>query len=419
MTSSWGAAPGRLRAAGGPVAGALAEPADGSGVAGPRVAGPEQGYPMRRWVFEDSLGRYDIDLGDSHVQCGRLGQLALPADLELGYGVDRGGAELRGLIAGMYGRPADSVVVTHGSQEAAYLLYQTLLRPGDQVVTFRPGWQQSWVVPELLGCRVDVLELDAELAVDPAAVAAVARPDLRLIVVATPNNPTGRLVGASELAQLLDLAERAGGYLLLDEEYGLDLATSAATRSSRAVSVSSLSKVYGLPGLRVGWLCGPPAVAAACAERKHLTSIANSVLCEALAVDVLTRREWYLAEYRRLVGGGLPLLRAWAARNAAAVQLVPPEGTPFAWLRLRTGEPALSFCRRVLDAGVLVMPAETVGARDGFRLSFAREPDVLAAGLARIEAVLRATPTSQRPPTGRGHQNRQATKTTTERRNLP
>jgi aspartate/methionine/tyrosine aminotransferase len=416
MTSVLGMQPGPGR----PAAGAAVGPAAGSA-----AADRADGYPMRRWVFEDSLGRYDIDLGDSHVQCGRLRQLAIPADLELGYGVDRGGPALRGLIAGLYGLPTDRVVVAHGTQEASFLLYSTLLRPGDQVITFRPGWQQSWVVPGLLGCRVDVLDLGPELAIDPAAVAAVAGPDLRLVVVASPNNPTGRRAGERELAALLDLVRRTDGYLLLDEEYALDLSASVAARSDRAVSVSSLSKVYGLPGLRVGWLCAPAGIAAACAEHKHLTSIANSVLCEALALDVLAHRDRYLHEYRRLVDGGLRLLQEWAARNADAVALVPPEGTPFGWLRLRTGEPALSFCRRVLDAGVLLMPAETVGARDGFRLSFAREPAVLADGLARIEAVLRATPAGSRPvttATAAGRPPASAgpeTTTPSERSNLP
>ncbi|MEN3357029.1 MAG: hypothetical protein V7637_1011 [Mycobacteriales bacterium] len=348
-------------------------------------------YPMRRWVFEDSLGRYDIDLGDSHVQCGTLGQLTLPADLELGYGTDRGGTELRAMIGDLYGRPADDVVVTHGAQEALYLVYNTLLRPGDQVVTFRPGWQQSWDAPRSLGCQVDVLDLGRDLTIDPDAVAAVAAANLRLIVVNTPGNPTGRQVGPAQLRALLDLATRAGAHLLLDEEYALDLRRSAAAgpaRADRVISVSSLSKVYGLPGLRLGWLCGPPGVAAGCAERKHLTTIANSVLCEALALDVLARRQSYLAEYRRLTDGGLGLVREWVARHAGAIELVPPENTPFGWLWLRTGEPALDFCRRVLDAGVLLMPAETVGATGGFRLSFAREPAVLAEGLARIDAVL-------------------------------
>lgn len=350
-----------------------------------------RGYPMRQWVFGDSVGRFDIDLGDSHVSCGRLNQLQLPDDLELGYGVDRGGGELRGLIAGRYGGSADSILVTHGAQEALYLVYQSMLRPGDRVITFRPGWQQSWDAPAALGCRVDVHELRRDFSIDTEAVMATAGPDVALIVVNTPSNPTGRLTTQAELSVLIDIAERCDAYLLLDEEYALQLNRSAAVSTSRAISVSSLSKVYGLPGLRVGWLYGPPEVVRSCTAAKHLTTISNSVLCEALACSVLAHHQDYLEDYRRLTSQGLAQLSEWADRHAGQVQLVAPQGTPFAWLNLSTGEPSLDFCRRVLDTGVLLMPAETLGGSAGFRLCFAREPSVLAQGLERIGVVLDQT----------------------------
>lgn len=349
-----------------------------------------QDYPMRRWVFEDSLGRFDIDLGDSHVQCGTLSGLTLPADIELNYGVDRGSPELVRLIAGRYDGAAERVVVTHGSQEALYLLYCTLLRPGDRVVAFRPGWQQAWDAPRRLGCETLVLDLAEDFSVDLDALAQVAAGGLRLITVNSPSNPTGRRLRGDELAAILDVAERADAYVLLDEEYVIDLSASPAIRHERLVSVSSLSKIAGFPGLRVGWMYGPPELVAACAEYKHLTSISNSVLCESLAVDVLAHWDRYVAQYRRLTDGGLRLLREFAARHPAETRLVPPEDTPFAWLHLTTGEPSLAFARRVLETGVLVMPAETLGAAGGIRLSFAREPEVLARGLSRIDAVLAA-----------------------------
>jgi aspartate/methionine/tyrosine aminotransferase len=346
---------------------------------------------MRSWVFEDSLGRYDIDLGDSHVQCGTLRGLRLSGDLELNYGVDRGSPALRELIAELYGGSPERTMVAHGAQEALYLLYSTLLRPGDRVVTFRPGWAQSWDVPRARRCTVDALDLTADFGIDLDAVAESAgKGDLRMIIVNTPCNPTGRRLRPHELERLLVLAEEADAYLLADEEYVLDLSASAAHRSERAVSVSSLSKVYGFPGLRVGWMYGPLDVVAACARRKHLTSISNSVLCEALACDVLAHRSLYADRYQCLVDPGLAQLRAWAGRNATALRLVPPEGTPFAWLHLLTGESSLSFARRLLDVGVLVMPGETLGTTGGFRLTFAREPDVLAEGLRRIGTVLRS-----------------------------
>jgi aspartate/methionine/tyrosine aminotransferase len=341
-------------------------------------------YPMRRWVFEDSLGRYDIDLGDSHVKCGSLDQLSDAGGLELGYGVDRGSARLAELIAGCYGGTADHVLVTHGAQEALYLLYSTLLRPGDRVIAFRPGWQQAWDVPARFGCEVELLDLTDDFNLDLDRLAAAGGDRLRLITVNTPSNPTGRRLRPHEFDALVALAERSGAYLVLDEEYVLDLSGSRALSGDRVISVSSVSKVYGFPGLRVGWMYGPLDVIKDCVEYKHFTSISNSVLCETLAVDVLSRREQYAREYQRLTEGGLGILTEWAAAHPEQVRLVTPEGTPFAWLHLRTGESSLSFARRVLGHGVLVMPAETFGTTHGLRLSFAREPAQLLDGLSRV-----------------------------------
>ncbi|MGW1374654.1 pyridoxal phosphate-dependent aminotransferase [Streptomyces sp. NPDC002446] len=352
-------------------------------------SGQLRDYPIRQWVFEDAAGRFDIDLGDSNMRPGRLDQLAVPPGLELDYGHDRGVRALRDRVAGLYGGTVDSVLITQGAQQALYLVYATLLTPGSQVIAFRPGWQQSWDVPTELDCQVDLAGYRPDLSFDVEAAEALAGPGLKLIVVNTPCNPTGRHIAEADLRALLALASRTGAYLLLDEEYALDLASSPALGSDRVISVSSLSKVYGFPGLRVGWLYGPSPVVEACAQRKFLSTIANSVLCETLACDVLDGRERHLRAYRELTGQALELVREFAARNADAVTLVEPQDTPFAWLWLTTGEEPLAMCRRALDLRVLLMPGETLGASDGFRICFARDPEAVAEGLRRVERVLR------------------------------
>ncbi|MFE3475593.1 pyridoxal phosphate-dependent aminotransferase [Streptomyces bacillaris] len=361
-------------------------------------------YPMQKWVFEDAAGRFDIDLGDSNMIPGRLDQLSVPPGLELDYGHDRGIGALRDRVADLYGGDCASVLITQGAQQALYLVYASLLSPGAQVIVYRPGWQQSWDITADLGCRVDCAPYRDDLTFDVEAAAALAGPGLRLIVANSPCNPTGRRIADSDLKGLLALAERHDAYLLLDEEYALDLRDSPAVGSDRVISVSSLSKVYGFPGLRVGWLYGPPEVVEGCARRKFLSTIANSVLCETLACDVLDHRDRYLRRYTEITRQGLDLVREFAHLNTDAVELVEPEDTPFAWLRLTTGERPLALCRRVLDAGVLLMPGETLGAFDGFRICFARDPGAVAEGLRRLGPLLRPTP--QVPPSTGPHGGR-------------
>lgn len=348
------------------------------------------GYPMHRWVFEDAYGRFDIDLGDSNVECGLVGDLAVPGELVLDYGNARGTEELRAAVAGMYGRAFDEVGITHGAQEALYLLYRTLLRPGDHVLVLSPGWRQAVAVPELVGCRVEVVEHLPTGHPDVGRAVLGIRPDTRVIVLNTPDNPTGKRIRPSDVDTLVAAASAVGAFLVLDEEYVVDLAAdSLAGRYERAVSVSSVSKVYGLPGLRIGWLCGPADVVAEAMEYKHFTSIANSVLAERLAAQVLDRRVEFHGRYDRLVTTGLEILETWAATHPDRIRLSRPEGTPFAWAELPGAGSSLDFCRTVLDeAKVLLMPAEVFGREHGFRITFAREPDTLRAGLDRIDRVL-------------------------------
>lgn len=349
---------------------------------------PWTDYSMRKWVFDDTPGKYEIDLSRSYVDGGRLSELSLPPDLELGYGADRGTEPLRGQIASLYKGHADSVLVTHGAQEALSLAYSTLLRPGDQVITFRPGWQQSWDAPDLMGCQVEAIDLDADLGIDLGAVAERASSRLRMIVVNSPCNPTGRRARPAELDALLRLVTEHDGYLLLDQNYEPDLSTSAAIGSDRVISVSGLSKIYGFPGLRVGWMYGAPNVVQACAEHKHLTSISNSVLCEVLACDVLSRSEHYLRKYRRQVSAGIDILTQWAAQHQDTLRLTPPEETPFGWFQLLDGSDSMSFCRQALRQGVLLMPAETLGGVSGFRVGVAIPAEELWGGLHRIDYIL-------------------------------
>jgi len=230
----------------------------------------------------------------------------------------------RTVDAEVFGRP-ESVTVTHGAQEALFLLFDALLRRGDQVIAFNSGWQPLLGLPPRLGASVTVLPYGPDMSVDAAAVTAAAGENLPLIALNSPCNPTGLRVEEEELRALVALVAERDAYLLVDEEYAIDLSRSPAVGQDRVISVSGLSKTYGLPGLRTGWVYGAPQVAEACAERKFLTSIANSVLCEALACSALDRHEDYAREYHRLCAPGLGLVE----RGRPATRM------PSGWCRRR------------------------------------------------------------------------------------
>lgn len=342
-------------------------------------------YSIRDWVFREAEGRYDIDLGDSNAPCWRVGELPDASEVVLDYGVDRGTGALRESVAQLYGGPSHAVGITHGGQEALYLLYRTLLQQGDHVITFSPGWQQSWLAPEHSGCTVTVLPYGNDFRIDFVRLAAALRSTTRAIVVNTPCNPTGKALTAGEREMLLSVARTHDLYLIADEEYLYDFSVSLVHEDPRVISVSGLSKVYGVPGLRIGWLCGAEEIVAGAMEYKHLTTISNSALCEHMGAGVLARRSYLLEGYKTLLMEGYETLQRWSSSLGSKVSIVEPEGTPFCWVRLHVPGSSLAFCRRVLhDTGVLTMPAELFGETNGMRLTFVRPTAELEEGLDRI-----------------------------------
>ncbi|WP_052868914.1 pyridoxal phosphate-dependent aminotransferase [Streptomyces niger] len=360
-------------------------------------------YTIQDWLFDRAQGRFDLDLAESGVQFQLLRDLPLDPDWDLDYSLDRGTRELRERIAALYEDPGESnaasppdrrdVVVTHGAQEALYLLYRSALAAGDHVITTAPGWQQAWEVPAHIGCEVSVLDWQPGTPFDAEALAAAVRPQTRMLILNSPCNPSGRALSDTEWDGILRVAEAHDLLVVNDEEYLLDFGASVVRRHPRSVSVSGLSKVYGMPALRVGWARGPQDVIERMVNYKRYTTVSNSVVWERVATRVLADRQRHVDRYRSLVSPGLEQLTAFAKAHDAHVELVPPHGTPFAWLRF-TSVPVSSqdFAEQLLDRHrTLVMPAEVFGAEHGIRISYARPADVLAEGLRRIAEQLAAS----------------------------
>ncbi|MEO3787205.1 pyridoxal phosphate-dependent aminotransferase [Actinocorallia sp. B10E7] len=349
-------------------------------------------YAIQDWLFARAAGRYDIDLGESGVQAQSVRDLEIDPDWDLDYSTDRGNTALREEIAALYSRDeADRVMVAHGAQEALYLFYRTFLRPGDHVITTSPGWQQSWEVPAHMGCRVSRLKLDADGGFDVRALAGLVREETRLLVLNSPCNPLGSVIAEPVWEELFALADDCGFWVLNDEEYLLDFSRSVVNRYERSVSVSSLSKVYGLPSLRTGWAFGPSEVVEAMTNYKRYTSVANSSLTERMATEALRNRSRHLKRYEQFVAAGLHRLEAFVGERPGTVRLLRPQGTPFGWLRVNVASSSQALAERLLEEQrVLVMPAEVFGSDNGLRLTYARPLDVLDEGLARLGAVVDA-----------------------------
>ncbi|HEU5327952.1 MAG TPA: aminotransferase class I/II-fold pyridoxal phosphate-dependent enzyme, partial [Thermomicrobiales bacterium] len=209
--------------------------------------------------------------------------LARLLDTRLGYSEAPGSRELRALLAATYRATGpENILVTTGAIEENFLAFNVLLEPGDHVVAVYPAYQQLYSVPRAIGCDVSLWRLRPEngFRYDLDELARLVTPRTRLIVVNTPHNPTGAMLSAADLTRVYDLATSLGARVLCDEAYRwLDIPGSAPLAppmrdlGDAAISVGTVSKPFGLPGLRIGWLAGPADLIAACWAMRDYVSL--------------------------------------------------------------------------------------------------------------------------------------------------
>lgn len=344
------------------------------------------------------------NLSESSVADRTLGELGLELDLDalvLCYGDHLGDPALREAVAAASpGVSADHVVVTPGAAAALFCVATSQLEPGDHLVVVRTNYATNLETPRAIGAELDVVDLayDAGWALDLDAVAARVRPGAtRLISVTTPHNPTGTVLSEAELRALVDIAEAAGAVLLVDETYR-DLAHAApptplaATLGPRVVSVSSMSKAYGLPGLRTGWaVCTDPDLRTTLLAAKEQAVICGSTIDEHIAGQVLARRHEVLPPILDDVRARLAIVDGWMA-GQETFEWVRPAGGVVGLVRFRpevTVDEARFHQALLADHGTYVGPGHWFELDDRhFRLGFGWPThDDLRAGLDGLLAA--------------------------------
>jgi aspartate/methionine/tyrosine aminotransferase len=321
-------------------------------------------------------------------------------ELLLRYGDHLGDPVLREAVAaGGTGIRADDVLVTPGAAAALFATATSLLEPGDHAVIVRTNYATNLETPRAIGAEVDVVDLtfDEQWQLDPARVAARVRPGVtRLISVTCPHNPTGTMFDLESLHALVELAERSGAVLLVDETYR-DLTHGptlpmAATLSPRAISVSSMSKAYGLPGLRVGWaVCRDARLAETLLAAKEQIVICGSTIDEAIAGRVLVDRTRILPPILEDVRDRLDIVRAWM-RGQDIFEWIEPTGGVVGLVRFAPGlavDTARFYDVLLAEHGTYVGPGHWFEVDDRhFRLGYGwPRPSELRAGLAALTAA--------------------------------
>jgi aspartate/methionine/tyrosine aminotransferase len=324
---------------------------------------------------------------------GERGQERL-LDTALSYTSPAGSAELREEIATMQGVDPDCVQVVTGAAEALLILFFGAADTGGNVVLPKPGFPTNAALAESLGLEIRYYELRVEnnFRIDPDQIRALTDRNTRLVLVNSPQNPTGSVLSDGEMEGLHDFCADRQVQFVSDEVYHPiyhGAAGRSAARLPHATVLGDFSKALCLSGLRVGWIVERDAKR----RERYLNArsyftVSNAALSERLATLALQHRESIYSRARRVAGANLALLDQVFAEHRDVLRWVRPSGgmTVFPWLA--DGGDAREFCRGLAQCGVLVAPGDCFGMSSHFRLGFAASGDRFADAIKRFSSFV-------------------------------
>ena len=315
----------------------------------------------------------------------------------LTYGDIKGSPEFRQGICGLYRTlKTENIVPTHGAAGANHHVFYSLIEPGDEVISIMPTYQQLYSIPESLGAKVKILNLTAENGyhVDLQALKELVTEHTRMICINNPNNPTGALMTEKELTDIVKIACEADAWILCDEVYRHltqrdDWCPSIADLYKKGISVSSMSKVFSLAGLRLGWIATRDmnAIRSFLSHRDY-NLISCGMLDEAIAGVALSGTENILKRNRQIVRTNLAILDQWV-NTQTHVSYVKPEAGTTALVYYDLNIPSRAFCEEMFHrTGAFVTPGECFELEHCMRIGYACDTATLRAGLAAVDEYI-------------------------------
>jgi aspartate/methionine/tyrosine aminotransferase len=363
-------------------------------------------FAMERWQSTYEY-RVELNLSESGVDPLTLAELleyggANIDDIALGYGQSNGSDTLRARIAALYdGAADDGVVVCNGSAEANFITMWELVRPGEEIAVVVPTYMQTYGLARNAGARVVEIPLREELGwqPDPDDIARAVTGRTRVIVVTNPGNPTGTAVGADARAAIVRAAQRTGAWILADEVYrgaeinGTDTPSFFGSHE-RVVATGSLSKAYGLPGLRIGWTMSDARTAEALWSRSDYTTISAGELTDRLAAIALDPavRPRLLDRTRGIIRTGLGTLTRWFERTGG-FHWRDPEAGAICLARYDADIPSEELAERLrVEQSVLIVPGSHFGLERYVRFGLGMPTAQFETALERVAQTLRNAP---------------------------
>ena len=349
----------------------------------------------------------EYNLSESGVHPLALAEFLSPEELDglkhipVGYTQSNGTEELRERIRALYpGIGPGGILATAGSSEANYLLIWSLIERGDEVLFELPNYMQMWGLLRGFGANVKPFRLREELGwqPDPDEIAKLVTPKTKLIVLTNPNNPTGAVLSARSMAEIVAQADKVGAWILADEVYqGAELSgvrtPSFFGRYDKVLAVNGLSKAYGLPGLRVGWIAGPDDVIARTWPYHDYTTISMSALSDRLAVIALSpgNRERILARTQGILNRNFPVLDRWLKAQDGLFAYRPPQAGAICYARYDLRINSTELVEKIIrEKSVLLVPGDHFEMDGCLRFGYGPEEPYLLAALGRVAETLKS-----------------------------
>lgn len=334
---------------------------------------------------------------------------------KLGYSQSNGTEELRGRIAAFYpGAAKENIQVTNGGSEANYVSFWSLLERGDRAAVMLPNYLQTWGLARGYAGKADPFRMierpdgrgGRRWGLDIKGLQRAVTKRTKVILVTNPNNPTGGVLNEEEMEAVIAAARSARAWLVVDEIYrGAELSGPTTPtfwgRYERTLITSGLSKAFGLPGLRIGWVVGPPAQVAKLWAYHDYTTIAPGMLSDRLACRAMTPevREEIFARTRGYVRRHWPIVESWVRERSEFLSVIPPVAGAIALIKYDLPIASIPLVERLrTEKSTLVVAGDQTGIPKHLRIGFGygADPSVLNEGLRRMDALMQTLRTGSR-----------------------
>jgi len=347
--------------------------------------------------FDEYQFEVECDIGESGMKFFKLKELDVNLDdVDLRYGYHLGHPDLRSEIVKDYkGQSVDNVAVTTGASESNFCVIAHLVGPKDHMIVEHPTYPSLYQVARSLGRDLSLLyqKWENDFRPDMDELRKLVKPNTKLITLTHPSNPTGSVITKDELKEAIEIAEDAGAHLMVDETYRdlmfEDKPPLAATMSPIAISLTSMSKTWGVPGIRIGWaVANKDIVEAIRAIREQLT-ICNSSLGETIAREILHKKEEMLNPIRRAMFSNYRILEDWM-NSQDWLEWVEPKSGVVCAPRLKRGGSTDELCKLLVTKyKTFTVPGSAMELEGHFRLGFGGEQEELIEGLDRLGKALK------------------------------